>query len=283
MKRICYYHAGCPDGFGAAWAAWRSWGDQGRFVARGHEDRVDPRTIEGAEVVFVDIAPQNDELLELADVASQITVLDHHITAQERFVSDLSLQNEIAGQGHLIHFDLEHSGAMLSWLHFHPDERPPDLLRFVEDQDLWSWKLPRSEEVNAAIASYPLEFNAWDALAARSAESLAAEGEPIVRINAIEINRAVQTARPIALPQGRIEAVNAQRCRSSIGHELAQRAAYQKKWGLVYRVTGERVDVSIYSIDDLDVSTVARHYGGGGHRNASGFTVTLKDWLDLLV
>ena len=23
MKRICFYHAGCPDGFGAAWAVRR--------------------------------------------------------------------------------------------------------------------------------------------------------------------------------------------------------------------------------------------------------------------
>ncbi len=283
MKRVCYYHAGCPDGFGAAWAAWRSWGDQGQFVARGHEDRFNPRLVEGAEVVFVDIAPRNDELLELSDVAEQIVVLDHHITAQERFSSDLGLQNEIASRGHYIHFDLEHSGAMLSWLHFHPDEEPPDLLRFVEDQDLWSWKLSSSVAVNAAIASYPLEFDAWDALAARSIESLAAEGEPIVRINEIEIERAIQTARPVALPDGRIEAVNAQRSRSNIGHKLAQRAAYGREWGIVYRLSGDRVDVSIYSIGDLDISNVARQYGGGGHRNASGFTLRLKDWLALLV
>ena len=283
MKRICYYHAGCPDGFGAAWAAWRCWGDTGRFVPRGHDDRVDPRQVEGAEIVFVDIAPRNDELLELSGVAEQIVVLDHHVTAKERFSSDLSLQNEVASRGHHIHFDLEHSGAMLSWLHFHPDEQPPDLLRFVEDQDLWNWKLPSSDAVNAAISSYPLEFDAWDALAARSPESLAAEGAPIVRINGIEIERAVQTARPVALPDGRIEAVNAQRCRSNIGHRLAQRSAYGRAWGMVYRVTGDRVDLSIYSIGDLDVSAVARHYGGGGHRNASGFTVRLKDWLGLLV
>jgi len=39
VKRICYYHAGCPDGFGAAWAVYRAWGNDARYVARGHEDR----------------------------------------------------------------------------------------------------------------------------------------------------------------------------------------------------------------------------------------------------
>ncbi|MCH6586761.1 MAG: amidohydrolase family protein [Proteobacteria bacterium] len=28
---------------------------------------------------------------------------------------------------------------MLAWNHFHPDEPAPDLLRYVQDQDLWKW------------------------------------------------------------------------------------------------------------------------------------------------
>ena len=69
--------------------------------------------------------------------------------------------------------------------------------------------------------------------------------------------------------------MNASLHRSKIGHELAKRAAFKLPWGLVYRVTGERVDVSLYSIGELDVAKVAQAYGGGGHANASGFTVTL--------
>ena len=29
---ICIYHGGCMDGFGAAWAIWRRWGDAVRYV-----------------------------------------------------------------------------------------------------------------------------------------------------------------------------------------------------------------------------------------------------------
>ena len=283
MKHICYYHAGCPDGFGAAWAIWRSWGRTGRYIARGHEDRADLRLIDGAEVVFVDIAPHNDEFALLAERAARIVVLDHHVTAQQRFAADLCLQNQLSECDHHIHFDLDHSGAVLSWNHFHPDEPQPDLIRYIEDQDLWNWKLQRSDAVNAAIASLPFDFETWDALAERSAESLAAEGEPIVRADTIEVRRSLQAAHPVALSAGRIEAVNAQRCRGRIGHELASRATYNRPWGLVYRITGDRVDASIYSIGDLDVSEVAIQYGGGGHHNASGFSIPLKDWLCLLV
>jgi nanoRNase/pAp phosphatase (c-di-AMP/oligoRNAs hydrolase) len=48
-------------------------------------------------------------------------------------------------------------------------------------------------------------------------------------------------------------------------------------------VVGTRVDVSIYSIGDFDVAAVAARFQGGGHRNASGFSVGLEEWLDRFV
>ena len=280
MRRICFYHAGCPDGLGAAWSVWRAWGPAARYLPRGHDDVVDAAAHEGSLVVFVDIAPGSDELRALAGHAAKLIVLDHHVTARERFANDLGLQNALAGSGHWIHFDLSHSGAMLAWNHFHPDEPAPDLLRYVEDQDLWAWKLPASEEVNAALASYPRDFEIWEELATRPIAALAAEGAPILRANRIEVERALQSAHPLALGSRRAEAVNTSQHRSRIGHELAQRAAFKLPWGVVYRVTGQRVDVSLYSIGELDVAKIAESFGGGGHANAAGFSVTLKRWLE---
>ena len=280
MRRTCFYHAGCPDGLGAAWAVWRAWGPDARYLPRGHDDVTDASAHEGQQVVFVDIAPGSVELRALGEHAAKLIVLDHHVTARERFENDLGVQNALAGRGHHIHFDLSHSGAMLAWNYFHPDEPAPDLLRYVEDQDLWAWKLPASEEVNAALASYPRDFETWEELAARPIAELAAEGAPILRANRIEIDRTLQAAHPVALGSRRAEAVNTGQHRSRIGHELAQRAAFKLPWGVVYRVTGQRVDISLYSIGDLDVAKVAESYGGGGHANAAGFSVTLKRWLD---
>ncbi len=280
MTRTCFFHGGCPDGFGAAWAVRQAWGGDGRFVARGHEDRVDPQRHAGELLVFVDIAPANDELGVLLDAGCSIIVLDHHRSARERFFSDRELVERVEAGAHRLLFDLDHSGAVLAWNHFHGPESPPELLRYVEDQDLWNWKLPDSEEVNAAIGSYSRDFETWDALASRPIAELAAEGTHIVRANHIEVERALQGAHPVALGGDRIEAVNARQLRAPIGHELAKRAAFGRPWGLVYRVGGARVDCSIYSIGDVDVSRVAERYGGGGHRNAAGFSVPMRIWLE---
>lgn len=279
MRRTCFFHAGCPDGFGAAWAVWRAWGDDADFRPRGHDDTLRAGEFVGHEVVFVDIAPPNDDLRELAERAASVVVLDHHASSENRFRAEPRLVQSIEADGHQIVFDRNHSGAVLAWRHFHPERPTPQLLRYVEDQDLWNWKMPRSEEVNAAIGSFPRRFDVWDELCDQDPVLLAEEGAPIVRANRIEVERALYGVHPISLGGLRVEAVNARNLRSSIGHELARRSAYGTACGVVYRTIGDRVDVSIYSIGDFDVARVAQGYGGGGHRNAAGFSLRLRRWL----
>lgn len=283
VTRTLFYHASCPDGFGAAWAARRAWGSDARYVAIGHDERLDIDAVDGGTAIFADITPRNDDLRRLGEVAAQLVVLDHHVTARDRVGAEPGLQNDLSAEGHLIHFDLTRSGAMLAWRYFHGGAEAPALLRYVEDQDLWAWALPSSHELNAALGSFALDFERWDELAQRSVEELVREGAPILRANRIEVARSLAGAHPILLGDHRIEAVNAARLRAQVGHELAERASYGQPWGAVYRLFGDRVDVSLYSIGELDVGSIAQRLGGGGHRNAAGFKLPLKDWMTLLL
>lgn len=283
MERICFYHAGCPDGFGAAWAVRRAWGASARYVARTHEFTIRTDEYAGAWVAYVDIAPGNEELARLAEVAELVTVLDHHVTARDRYESNLRVVNRCEDLSHEIFYDMSHSGSVLAWKYFVPEEPVPDLLRYVEDQDLWNWQLPYSAEVNAAIGAYPYEFELWDDLAKRSPEELAREGASIVRANRMEVLRGLRNAHPIRIHGQQMEAVNANHVRSAIGHELARREAFGRAWGCVYRIVGDQMHATLYSIGEVDVASVAQSLGGGGHKNAAGFTVDLRRWLDEFV
>ena len=280
MKKACIYHAGCPDGFGAAWAVRAGWGDGIEFTPRGHDDVIDAKRFEGDRVLFVDIAPPPPAYVPLAEHVAQLIVLDHHVSARDRFTAIPGLADDLAADGHEIHFDLDHSGAMLAWRWLFGEETPPPMIAYVEDQDLWRWSLPDTREVNAVICAAPRTFEAWDALAARSVDDLASEGAPIVRSNRIEVERALQSAHPVRIGELRVEAVNSRFQRAEIGHELAERATHGERCGAVYRMTGQRVDVSVYSIGEFDVAAVAGRFGGGGHRNAAGFSVTLSEWTE---
>ncbi len=283
MRKVFFYHAGCPDGFGAAWSAWKSWGYEAQYIPRGHNERLHCANFNDAFVVFADNVPSPQILRELSQCTQRLIVLDHHLSSLQEFERHPDLERTVTENGHLVHFDLNHSGAVLAWQFFHPGHAIPPLLLYVEDQDLWNWKLPQSAQVNAALGSYPRTFEIWSELAERSIEDLAQEGEPILRAQQRQIERALDATHEILLGDQRLEAVNhTSHLRSLIGHELALRCTYGKPISAIYRIGGKNVEVSLYSIGDYDVSKIAAQYGGGGHRNAAGFHIALRDWFELL-
>jgi nanoRNase/pAp phosphatase (c-di-AMP/oligoRNAs hydrolase) len=56
---------------------------------------------------------------------------------------------------------------------------------------------------------------------------------------------------------------------SELGHYLAEKS---KTFGAVYQVEGTKIKFSLRSCGDYDVSALAKIFGGGGHKNAAGFT-----------
>ena len=67
---------------------------------------------------------------------------------------------------------------------------------------------------------------------------------------------------------------------SDLGHELANKSG---TFGLVWSMAGDgQVHCSLRSNGEYDVSAIAKAFGGGGHRNAAGFSTdinTLLGWL----
>ena len=67
---------------------------------------------------------------------------------------------------------------------------------------------------------------------------------------------------------------------SDLGHELANKSG---TFGLVWSMAGDgQIHCSLRSNGDYDVSAIAKAFGGGGHRNAAGFSTdidTLMSWL----
>jgi len=50
---------------------------------------------------------------------------------------------------------------MITWNHFFPNQEAPRLIDHIQDRDLWQFKIPRTREVQAAIFSYPYDFDIW--------------------------------------------------------------------------------------------------------------------------
>ncbi len=270
MQRHVFYHAGCNDGFGAAWAAWRLMGDSAIYRAVSY-GQAPPPIDEGDEVFIVDFSYPEEALRRLAAQASRVVVLDHHKTAVEALAGLLA---DPPANLELV-LDLSRSGAMLAWRYFMPADFPPTLLRYVEDRDLWRWKLSESEAINAWISAHPLDFEVWTTLAETlaSPSGVAPLGRAILQQRSLTVERLCAGAWKVELGGHRVPVVNSPIHQSEIGHRLCE-LHDDAPFAAVYQdLGGGRRRWSLRSRGDFDVSEVAGLFGGGGHRAAAGFVV----------
>lgn len=258
------YHANCADGFGAALAAWLKFGDGASYLPVRHGDAM-PEIPSGSRVAIVDFSFPRQQLIELERRCSELLVLDHHKSAQAD-LEGLSFAR----------FDMDRSGARLAWEHWHPGTPLPDLLAYVEDRDLWRWALPDSREVSAALACYPLDFAVWRDL---QTDLLKQEGRAIFRYQQTLIERASSRARLVEIAGHLVPVVNSCMLQSEIGDELC-RVHFEAPFSGVYSVKSDgRQAWSLRSHGEFDVSAIAAQFGGGGHRNASGFAMEVGQHL----
>src|SRR5262245_48623160 len=194
--------------------------------------------------------------------AATLLVLDHHLTAQQ----------DLAGLDFAI-FDLERSGATLTWDYFFPGEGRPWLVSYVEDKDLWRWKLPDSEEVSAALQSYSRSFKMWEKISRKGVEALVAEGRPILRYKNRLIETAASRIKWIELDGHRVPMVTSCVLQSEIGGRLAKDHPFV---AIVFETEGRRVwSLRSHEKGGVNVAEIAKRHGGGGHPNAAGFIETI--------
>lgn len=259
---VCIYHANCADGFGAAWVVRKALGEI-NFHPGAYQEA--PPDVTGKDVVMVDFSYKRAALLEMASQANSILILDHHKSAAEDLID---LPGNVCA-----HFDMHHSGAMLAWKHFFPDDPPPPLLLHIEDRDLWRFALKNTRQIQANLFSYPYDFQIWDTLMAAAPESLASDGAAIERKHFKDIRELLGVVtRDMVIGGHRVPVANLPYTFSSdAGHELAK----GRPFAACYWDTPTGRSFSLRSTDEgKDVAAIAQIYGGGGHRNAAGFHVS---------
>ena len=253
---VVLYHANCADGFGAAWALWKTYPDA-RYLPVKHGEPP-PAGLDKAHVVMVDFSYKRDVIEQLAASTVSLFILDHHITAQAA-LADLPYA----------HFDMTKSGAVLAWEWAHR-EPPPWLLRYIQDKDLWEWRLPGSREISAALASYPFDFQVWDGL---TQDVLETEGRAILRRELGLVERIVAESVLVNFAGETVPAVYSQVMISQIGERLCAGFPFCVMW---HERSGRRYFSLRSRRGTADVSAIAARYGGGGHVNAAGFSFPVQ-------
>lgn len=269
MKYVIY-HANCPDGFGSAYAAWKRLGDTAEYIPCTHGDPFPAKIKKGDMVWICDFSFPRNVLIE-KQKNIDLFVLDHHKTAEA----------DLEGLP-FAYFNMNKSGAVLAWEHFHPKTDVPMLLQHVQDRDIWKWELDRSDEICTALNTYPYDFEVWDSL---DLDTLYAEGSSMVRLEDALVQDVIEGVYPITLrgKKGLAFCCSLPALISKAGNKLCSENPdidFAAAWHITKTDEGMVQKWSLRSVGDNDCSTIAKSYGGGGHKNACGFAITnVKDFI----
>lgn len=276
-KAVVIYHDHCADGFGAAWAFHK-------LVAADYAGGVDyipanygeppafSKIDSQADVYILDFSFDRATIELIAKTAASVTILDHHKTAAE------TLQNWEHGYRNLeIVFDMDRSGAGISWDYFSDTRQPrPLLIDYIEDRDLWKWELEHSREINALIGfTHKLiaSYNSLDLMLQHHFSNAIESGSILLQSHQRHCESIVAaTKRSFVISGQRGLICNCPgQFASDVGNMLAMESG---TFGATYFADSEgNHKFSLRSIGDYNVSKLAKEFGGGGHRNAAGFTL----------
>jgi len=307
MKYLIITHKDCNDGFGAAWAAHtllEQNGHQVDYLYMYPESKIlNTGKIKGKrydKVFFFDICPRVDELdMIMASGAVggfPIEIHDHHKSNLSAFAAHYLKSNQPMPQ--YIHLDMNRSGAMMAWERLRQEvqggEDPfstypvPNLIKYVQDRDLWKWELKDSKAFNAALLGEERTFKTWNTLyflteSEGGFRSFVRDGELLLRSmykNMDFILRHKYSSPAVDYLLGdETMIVNSSMYHSELGEELSQNMPI----GLIWSVVEDdflKIKVSLRSNskrpNSPDVADIAKRLGGGGHKHAAGFKVGMQ-------
>lgn len=263
-KTLCIYHGNCADGFASAYIIWKKLGGDNVDFYPGVYQSAPPDT-EKRNVIMVDFSYKRDIIIKMAKSAKKVIILDHHKTAEQELIDLPSNVSTV--------FDMERSGAMITWDYFHQKEDPPQLLLHIQDRDLWRFDLDGTREIQACLFSYRYDFDIWDNLFNKTEiNEMIKDGKAIERKHFKDIIELVKVTTRNMLIGGHVVPIAnlPYTMASDAGHILADTKSFA---GCYWDTREGRVFSLRSKIGGVDVSEIAKMYGGGGHVNASGFRV----------
>ncbi len=264
---VVLYHGKCPDGFAAAYAAWKKFGDSADYIPVDHGD-APPEGLEGREVYIVDFCYETAEQMKtLAETTKHLVVLDHHESAKALAES---------APEHV--YDVARSGATIAWSYFHPAAPMPRLMTYLEDGDLYRYALPETRDVFSYLLVIPFDFTKWDALA-RGLENDTERAEILKKAKAYTeffeafARMSVERAKKVRFEGYEVYFVATHpniTVKSYVGNQLYKKLP---PFAIIVTAHPNGFGVSLRGDESVDVSKIAGKYGGGGHAGSAGFFI----------
>lgn len=307
MKNIVLYHRNCSDGLLSAAIMYGYFKANNElsiteFIPVQYGDTLPD--IGGTNVFILDYSVDPETLLHMPHRAIKIIMLDHHESAVNKYIEYFNLEKQdrviITQNSYHILFDKNKSGCGLvrevlngnivapGWgRHYYSISRNLDLfIDHIQDRDLWLFKLPQTlayyELLNSLELKTPKDcFEFIMDFTHDELENSLEKAQARVDMRQELALEYASKASTIIFENHVIKAVNVPANFSSIVGDILNKDV---PFVLLYVTDGVNVFCSLRSNKEtgVDVSKIAIKLGGGGHRNSSGFRMSLTDLAKLM-
>lgn len=231
-------------------------------------------------LIVIDLSIPSDMIKHFQQNGWRVVVIDHHASAPG------IVGEEFAASEDFIYSPNELSGAglALKWiddlkLAITAGERR--LIQYVQDRDLWTWKLPLSRAVSNVITHTKLDPQAWSSLVGRFSTEFAEvanEGYAMQTVLDEQLRRLTGNNLVAWIPvrdKIQVPIVNTPILISEIGEIMAQKGNNPLGLAIMWYVTAQgNIACSFRSREKdgkiFDCAKFAEKFGGGGHKPAAG-------------
>jgi oligoribonuclease NrnB/cAMP/cGMP phosphodiesterase (DHH superfamily) len=225
--------------------------------------------VKGKIVAILDFSYGNAVTKQMIADSENLIIIDHHKSAMVE-LHDISNAR----------FDMNHSGARLAWDFFHPGKEPPKFINYIEDRDLWKWELPYSKEFSASFDMVPFQFEEFEKFEDDSVFDDAVErGSYVLAYSKTVVKKVCEKASRRKLGDLDVLVVNASHWMSEIGARLSPDCDVAVIWYYDHEDRMNKVSLRAFH-EHVDVSEIAKRWGGGGHKKAAGFALPASVHID---
>lgn len=267
------YHAWCNDGMAAASVVYALDQQPAFLPLQYNKDLPEEITAGGTRLLLVDFCPSREQFIELLKVWEDIFIIDHH-------EDKAWLANEFPNN---CFFDQRYSGAVLTWYWLHGDVPVPALLEYVQDRDLWEWKLDRSREVSGALWNLDSSLSVWSAMLDEFPfVSLAVVGSHLLKAKMADVVGMAARSFLARVHGHTIALANAPVHPSEVAELLLQREPLLQIAASFSVVAPDKVRLSLRAREGGRCLELAQALGGGGHARAAGATLTVKQFSKII-
>lgn len=289
----CFHHNDA-DGYCSAYWVKEFVHKKIEFIEMDYNKEFPLDSIKKDEQIFiVDFSIKPDIMRKLLKITKDVTWIDHHISAIKDYEN---FEKIIDGEYYDIS-GIRESGiaaCSLTYMYFYnnwedhicnigsdmqlmEEKIVPEFTRLIADRDVWKFKYgDKTREYCAGLMAYDLNPESEDWERVKDIMIIQQEGQRILKYLKVTDTKNVQSnGFEIQFWGHKCIVLNS----ATRGSEQFDSVSKDYDMMMIFAIKGDEVITSIYTEKKgIDCSVLAKKYGGGGHKGASGFVMSYREF-----